>query len=632
MRIINGHRLSFVICFLLFFFPLQLLYPDNPGGPDLQKQISKKLELAREVQYEHPIKALRIRRGLISLAKMAQDRNILANVYTQVALSYYNLGKYDSSSMYCDTVLAIPELKAGLIAKVSIIRSVCARRLGDFATALTFARKSLEQYRSSGDTAGMMDVRLSLANIYNETGDNEKAMENYFKVLKYTQSVHDSIFEAQVLQSIANVYMDIDDAASASKYFQRGILIFSHFPERIEFGDALNNYGDFLMHEKKYDSALLFFRKALNIYKELDNKPAIGVAYQNIGAAQIKLHRNIPGLSYLRKAFSIFQKAEDYYDLSSVSLDLGKAFSDMGNSDSAKYYLQKSLSISQKSGKTLDRKNALFHLYELHKNEGNYKEALDYYTHYTHFKDSLDNISMKKNLQHLEVKYEAAKKEKELQHIKDQQLTAEAQRRFLFVSLILVFVFMGLIISVLVLKRKKDKQINQQKVLVQEKEKRLIQSELEHHKALEEQINKELELKTKQLATHAMTMMQKNMLMQELRKSLEDLAQKTGEKSSLKQIMRKIEQGLDVDKDWDLFRMYFEQIDDSFFEKLKEINPKLTPNDYKLAALMRLNMNIKEMASVLNISTDSLKNARYRLKKKLNLPNEVKLPVFLRKL
>jgi len=33
-------------------------------------------------------------------------------------------------------------------------------------------------------------------------------------------------------------------------------------------------------------------------------------------------------------------------------------------------------------------------------------------------------------------------------------------------------------------------------------------------------------------------------------------------------------------------------------------------------------MNIKEVASVLNLSPDSVKNARYRLRKKLNLNSQ----------
>ncbi len=632
MRRLDEKRILLLLYFTLYFFSISLMSSEGVAKQGIQKKIYENLKLARTIQYDQPGEALRIRKNLLPLAKTLKNKEEMANVYVQLALSYYNLGKYDTASIYCDTVLGIPDVSKQMLAKVSIIRSVCSRRLGDFDRALEYAQQALHKYALLNDTAGMMDVRLSIANIYNETGNNKQAMDYYFKVLEYTQSIHDSIFEGQVLGAIANVYMDIEDFPSASKYLKKAILLWQVHPHRIEYGDALNNFGDFFLQEKKYDSALFYFRKALKIYQKAGHKIAIGVGFQNIGTTQIKLKQYGAGLSNLRKAYTKFEEAKDDYDIVSVSLDLGMAFANMGNVDSARYYLQKTLNVSRELGKTFEMKKAYFQLYELFKKEGDFREALRYYTRFSHFKDSLDNISMKKNFQNLEVKFETAKKEKELQHIKDRQLTAEAQRRFLLVSLILLFVFMGLIISVLVLKRKKDRQINLQKSLLKEQEKMLIENELEHHKALEEQINKELELKTKQLATHAMTMMQKNVLMQELSESIEDLAKKTGDKSPLKQILRKIEKGLDMDKDWDLFRMYFEQIDDSFFHKLKEINPKLTSNDYKLAALIRLNMNIKEMASVLNISANSLKNARYRLKKKLHLPNDLKLPEFIRKL
>jgi len=97
----------------------------------------------------------------------------------------------------------------------------------------------------------------------------------------------------------------------------------------------------------------------------------------------------------------------------------------------------------------------------------------------------------------------------------------------------------------------------------------------------------------------------------------------------MKQVMRSLKQGLNVDKDWDLFKLYFEQTNERFFDELKKINPGLTGNDYKLCALMKLNMSVKEMASVMNISADSLKNARYRLKKKLKLQADDKLNIFI---
>jgi hypothetical protein len=148
-----------------------------------------------------------------------------------------------------------------------------------------------------------------------------------------------------------------------------------------------------------------------------------------------------------------------------------------------------------------------------------------------------------------------------------------------------------------------------------------MKEKIARQRILRDQLENELEFKNRQLALHALNMMHKNTLLKDLTSVIENKMIKAGdtEKQNLKELKRHIQKGLDAEKDWELFKLYFEQVNTQFFGGLRKVNPKLTENDFKLCALIKLNMNIKEMATVLNISPDSLKNARYRLKKKLNL-------------
>ena len=49
----------------------------------------------------------------------------------------------------------------------------------------------------------------------------------------------------------------------------------------------------------------------------------------------------------------------------------------------------------------------------------------------------------------------------------------------------------------------------------------------------------------------------------------------------------------------------------------------------RLAALMKMSLTTKEMATILNISPDSVNKARYRLRKKLNLSTDDSLSDFI---
>ena len=55
----------------------------------------------------------------------------------------------------------------------------------------------------------------------------------------------------------------------------------------------------------------------------------------------------------------------------------------------------------------------------------------------------------------------------------------------------------------------------------------------------------------------------------------------------------------------------------------------MTKNDLRLAALLKMNLSSKEIASVLNITMEGVKKARQRFRKKLELSSEDSLENFV---
>lgn len=89
----------------------------------------------------------------------------------------------------------------------------------------------------------------------------------------------------------------------------------------------------------------------------------------------------------------------------------------------------------------------------------------------------------------------------------------------------------------------------------------------------------------------------------------------------------------DLNRDtWQLLAMSFEQINPSFFKKLSERSADITTNDMRLAAHILMNLTTKEIANITCRSVRSVDSARYRLAKKLSLPEGENLASFLRSL
>nr|NQU91887.1 hypothetical protein [Bacteroidota bacterium] len=234
----------------------------------------------------------------------------------------------------------------------------------------------------------------------------------------------------------------------------------------------------------------------------------------------------------------------------------------------------------------------------------------------------------------LQSQYESKIREKEIRLLRQSGQYQRRIKELLFAGIFFILIMSALLVFSIWARRKKDKTIylQEKKLLVQEKQ--LINNELATKDLKTKELNQEIDYKTRQLTAHALHIMQKNIMLYELIKSIDAISKNAGQdiKPDLRRLKMQVKQSLKTDKDWDVFKLYFEQINTDFFDTLLKLTPELNTHDLRHCALIKLNLNIKETASVLNLSPNSIKSARYRLKKKLSLNPEDDLFAFLRKI
>ncbi len=147
----------------------------------------------------------------------------------------------------------------------------------------------------------------------------------------------------------------------------------------------------------------------------------------------------------------------------------------------------------------------------------------------------------------------------------------------------------------------------------------------------ETKLKTEIESKNKQLTTHTLHIIQKNEALKNVSDAIHAMIPKADDKNAqeFKRLQRIIDESYMQDKDWDDFKLFFEEIYTGFNAKLTINYPELTSHDLKLCALIRLNLSINECATILGISPDSVKTSKFRLRKKLNLTSQKGLVDFL---
>lgn len=129
-----------------------------------------------------------------------------------------------------------------------------------------------------------------------------------------------------------------------------------------------------------------------------------------------------------------------------------------------------------------------------------------------------------------------------------------------------------------------------------------------------------------------------NQLTQILIKKNSQLSNMEEELATLKEIEEKpsdFEQNLYNQKiltteDWNAFKVYFEKSYPGLLSKIRDAFPTLTEAEERLFLFIKLNLTRKEAASILGITSDTVKKTRYRLRKKLELDEGVSLDDFVR--
>lgn len=80
-----------------------------------------------------------------------------------------------------------------------------------------------------------------------------------------------------------------------------------------------------------------------------------------------------------------------------------------------------------------------------------------------------------------------------------------------------------------------------------------------------------------------------------------------------------------TEAEWDHFKSLFEKVHPGFLNRLKGRAHDITVAEQRMAALTRLNLTARQMASILGISVDSVHKTRQRLRQRLQLPAEKNL-------
>lgn len=491
--------------------------------------------------------------------------------------------------------------------------------IGQYPKALDYYLKASNVYQKAKNENQLAYTYIDLGILYYYNRDIDKSNALLYDALALFNKQKDQKGLALTYANIGFSFEKQEKYDSAYHYQIQALEVYRKQADTTNLAKIYENLGSIHEDLAHYDSAMYYFRLSLERY-QARNEPSQHIeVINNIGDILRKTGKYRQSIAYTNEAIGISLAQNNIYQLSSGYRDLAKAYNLLGINDSAYYCLE------------LSR-----------------KYALDIYS-----------AESSRQMAFLETENNARKKDESIYQLQQSQQLNKILAIASGIIALLIAVLLALAWNRHKLKIRNERALSKQQQVIMETNNQLMEADLKsrileeerlrarlNHEQLEKAsldaqlkanileetlLKEQIEQKSKELSTNALHVIQKNQLLEQLKEQIEAIVHddKRDHKKQLKQLLTSINQNFNNESYWVEFKNTFEQIHKSFYEKLTTICPDISTSELRLVSLLKMNMNANDIATLLGISSDSLRVARYRLRKKLNLEQGANLSVFL---
>ena len=496
----------------------------------------------------------------------------------------------------------------------------------DSNASIVYGTEALELSDSLEYLAGKAKANRVLGVAYWSRGNHLEAIKHLDQALKQNKSLKNKEDIANTTLNLAMVYAALNDNEKAMDLYESAIDQFTALNLKSRIATTFTKMASLYLEQDRLYDAKEYLDNALKMHTETDFTYGIAEVHNRLGILYIKLNEKEQAYYHIEKAITNGRKVNDTDGMTSNLIQYGKLLMLDREFDVAEQHFVLAIERAKEHNLKRYELEAYEALKDLKRQSGKPDDALEYYDQFVSLRDSIFNSEKAMRIATLEFDNEIESKEKELELLNERERKNNIVKWSLIIGLVALMFLTILYIMTLKKRASHKRELNFAKS-------EYSKTELENAKLKAQDLRQQLDYKNKELTSYTLNFVQKSELFKELKEKIEFLKTSTPKQRDkiIKELNQVIKQHINIDKDWEDFKRYFEDVHTGFIETLKEKHLDLSANDLKICALTRLNLNIKESAIILGITPESVKTARYRLRKKLDLkPNEELLGYFLK--
>lgn len=432
--------------------------------------------------------------------------------------------------------------------------------------------------------------------------DYGEALDYYLQAYTIALKASNLSQEMTVLNNIAVLYMQERKFKESETHQKRAFDLAVKANDSIKIAMYAGNMATIYNETKKLDEAGKYIKLAKSRVSK-DSREGLQIALAEaenlLAKKEYTLAQNLVN-SFMGK----IQKTEFNDHKVAALLVLSEVEQHNANFDLA-------LSIIQKAKKENLGYNNNVNIYERFSEvffaKKDFEKSLKYKDSVMIVKDSLNAIKDGVLYQNSKIKLEIKDYEKEL-GISQNKLNSEKRIKYYLIG----FAVLVLLLSVWLLRSNYIK--SKQKKIIAERTEKIIALELLN----KEKLKDELESKNRKLAANALHLASRNDKIEEFIVSLNKEPELVKNTYLFRQI-NQLKNFLLKEDDREEFLTLFEEVNSRFLNTLKEKHPELNSNDIRFICYLYMNLTIKEICSLYNITPGACRKRKERISHKMGI-------------
>ena len=460
-------------------------------------------------------------------------------------------------------------------------------------------------FEKSNDKQHSMLAYYYLGRVNSDLQDALQAQEYYLRALEIGEDSKDYTLLIKIYNNLGTLYAYQDINDMALPMYKKVLSYLELEPDSVKTAFTLRNIARIYSLIQKSDSSIIYYKRAIS-YSAIKNKASILIDLGNLYLS----------LKDYKKAYQCIEKAEPLINnektLYPIYLSKGELYIATNQLDSAKFYLNH----CTKSSNIYTRAGSLYQLAQIAQKEKNINDLIKYSNLYEQTRDSIVNSSHFENIRLTQSMFNYQRIDKE----KNKYEKEATQRMILIYQVIIIFSIIFILSFIFFKKeqnRKKrladlrEEQYKRSQQYIEDNEKQISQltemlrSKQEEMGEVEKQLYEArklmLEMENRQISLKHDTM---HLVEQDLRKStLYTKIHQTEEKLS--------------DSEWSELFLLVDATYPNFKKGLLELCSRISLEELRVCYLVKIDIPVKRIAILMNITSSGVSQCRRRLYKKL---------------